>query len=279
MPSPFPGMDPYIEACGLWGDFHSTLIAETHRALSAVLPQGYVARTGKRSYLVLAETEENAASHFEPDVSITGPRARSTGSPKKETGSASRTVEAQPLSLRAFVETEFVEKFIDVYELRPQRRLVTSIEVLSPSNKKRRSPGWKKYLRKRQALLLGKANLIEIDLLRGGTRMPMLDPLPDSPYYLLVAREESAPRCQVWRAYFDRPLPALVVPLSKPDADLTLPLQTLIDGIYEQSRYREDIDYTQPLVSPLTAEETAWLTKRLQSETPPAGPRKRSPRR
>ena len=26
MPSPFPGMDPYIEACGMWADFHSHLI-------------------------------------------------------------------------------------------------------------------------------------------------------------------------------------------------------------------------------------------------------------
>ena len=53
---------------------------------------------------------------------------------------------------------------------------MTSIEVLSPSNKKRRSLGWRKYLRKRQALLLGKANLVEIDLLRGGEQLPMLDP-------------------------------------------------------------------------------------------------------
>jgi hypothetical protein len=49
MKSPFPGMDPYIEACGLWGDFHNALIAEIYRAVSEALPRGYVARTGKRS--------------------------------------------------------------------------------------------------------------------------------------------------------------------------------------------------------------------------------------
>lgn len=38
MPSPFPGMDPYIEACGLWGDFHDRLIGELERALAAALP-------------------------------------------------------------------------------------------------------------------------------------------------------------------------------------------------------------------------------------------------
>src|SRR5262249_3912993 len=81
---------------------------------------------------------------------------------------------------------------IDIFELEPERRLVTSIEVLSPSNKKKGSEGWNQYLRKRQALLLGKANLVEIDLLRGGSRLPMLDPRPESPYSLLVARKEMA---------------------------------------------------------------------------------------
>jgi hypothetical protein len=275
-------MDPYIEACGLWGDFHSALIAEIQRALSEVLPRGYVARTGKRSYLVLAEAEEKVERHFEPDVSVTGPRPQTPRSAKgKDRGRAAPTAEAEPLSLRAFIETEFEEHFLDIYELQPERRLVTSIEVLSPSNKRRRSAGWKKYLRKRQALLLGKANLVEIDLLRGGTRMPMLDPLPDSPFYLLVSREDSAPRCQVWRAYFDRPLPVIPVPLSKPDADLELALQPLIEGIHERSRYDEDIDYSRPLTPPLTAEEKAWLEKRLRGDAPPetSRPRRRSPRR
>jgi hypothetical protein len=276
-------MDPYVEACGLWADFHSALIAEIQRALSEVLPRGYVARTGTRSYLVLAEAEEKIERQFEPDVSVTAPRARPTDATKaKHGGTAAATAGPEPLSLRAFVETEFVEKFLDVYELQPERRLVTSIEVLSPSNKRRRSPGWKKYLRKRQALLLGKANLVEIDLLRGGTRMPMLDPLPGSPYYLLVSREESAPRCQVWPAYFDRPLPALPVPLAQPEADLTLALQPLVEAIYKRSRYGEDIDYARPLAPPLTAEEAAWLAKRLRGDAPPAEgprPRRRPPRR
>jgi hypothetical protein len=275
-------MDPYIEACGLWADFHSALIAEIQRTLNEVLPRGYVARTGKRSYLVLAEAEEKSERPFEPDVSVTAPRAQPPAARGKGSGPAAATAGSEPLSLRAFVETDFVEKFIDVYELQPERRLVTSIEVLSPSNKRRRSPGWKKYLRKRQALLLGKANLVEIDLLRGGTRMPMLDPLPSSPYYLLVSREESAPRCQVWPAYFDRPLPAVPVPLAKPEPDLTLALQPLIEGIYERSRYGADIDYSRPLAPPLAAEEAAWLAKRLRGNTPAAEAprsRRRPPRR
>jgi hypothetical protein len=267
-------MDPYIEACGLWGDFHNALIAEIYRVVSEVLPRGYVARTGKRSYIVLVAAQEKTEHHFEPDVKVTAPRQRKPTGAERATAApaAEASGEAESVALRAFIEDDFAERFIDIYELQPERRLVTSIEVLSPSNKKRRSPGWKKYLRKRQALLLGKANLVEIDLLRAGTRMPMLDPLPTSPYYLLVAREEEAPRCRVWPAFFDRPLPPIPVPLSKPDPDIPLALQPLVETIAERGRYEEEIDYARPLTPPLGPEETAWLKQQLRSGATPAKP-------
>jgi len=228
MKSPFPGMDPYIENRRLWKDFHGHLIERTYDAVSAALPRRYVARVGERSYISLDEEDEKRERLFEPDGSVTGPRERKKHR-QSETQTATMVVasESESVALRAFIEEDFEERFIDIYELEPERRLVTSIEVLSPSNKKPRSPGRKKYLRKRQALLFGKANLVEIDLLRGGARMPMLDPLPDSPYYLLVARERTAPVCRVWRAFFDLPLPPLPIPLSPPDPDIPLVLQGL----------------------------------------------------
>ena len=133
MRSPFPGMDPYIEACGLWGDFHHDLISEIKNALAQAAPERYLVRAGERSYVVLVEEGHR-------------------------------------------------EAFVEIYEATPEQRLVTSIEILSPSNKRPRTPGYDLYLRKRQSLLLGDANLVEIDLLRGGSRMPMLDLWPDSPF-------------------------------------------------------------------------------------------------
>jgi hypothetical protein len=227
----------------------------------ASLPAEYVARSRKRSYVVLEVAESEEASGLRPDVIVTSAPA----------------AETEPRNLRAFIEREFQETFIDILGPKPERRLVTSIEVLSPSNKRRGSLGWKKYLRKRQALLLGKANLVEIDLLRGGDRMPMLDPWPKSPYTLLVAREERAPRCRVWPAFFDRPLPAIPVPLSRPDPDLTLELQPLVDTIYQNGRYGEDIDYSQPLTPPLKAEQAAWLAQQLRGEA--EAPKPTRPRR
>jgi hypothetical protein len=268
MKSPFPGMDPYIEVNDLWEDFHDDLIAVMKGVIVDALPPGYVARTKRRSYLVLVESEDREERAVVPDVKVLAPRSRESASPVPAAAAAATAVAAtpedEPVELRAFIAEEFEEAFLDIYELQPERRLVTSIEVLSPSNKRRGSNGWKRYLRKRQALLLGKANLVEIDLLRGGDRMPMLDPWPASPYTLLVARQERAPRCRVWPASFDRPLPAIPIPLAKPHPDIPLALQPLVEVIYERGRYPEEIDYSKPLDPPLTAEQAAWLEQQLR---------------
>lgn len=219
MKSPFPGMDPFIEACGLWEDFHSHLIEAIADTLSAEVPEKYVVRTGERAYVVVAESEGNS--------------------------------------------TEFRETFIEIHALHPNRHLVTCLEVLSPSNKRPGTSGWELYLRKRQGLLLGEANLVEMDLLRGGQKPPMLDPWPICPFTILVARRAKAPLCRVWRAHLDRPLPVFPVPLAHPDPDLTLNIQPMVDAIYSHYRYDRDIDYSQRLSPPLNPDEMAWLAEQL----------------
>ena len=108
------------------------------------------------------------------------------------------------------------------------------------------------------------ASLIEIDLLRGGQRMPMLDPWPSSPYTLLVARKNLAPKCLVWPAHCVRRLPVIPVPLLIGDADVPLDLQPVIEAIYADSRYHRSIDYAPPITPPLSAEETVWLAVQLK---------------
>ena len=78
MKSPFPGMDPYIEACGLWGDFHHNLISEIQNALAKAVPERYLVRAGERSYIVLVEEEGKASRPFVPDVSVTTETAQET---------------------------------------------------------------------------------------------------------------------------------------------------------------------------------------------------------
>ena len=250
MKSPFPGMDPYIEACGLWGDFHSHLIEKIGEKLADAAPEHYLVRTGERSYVVLVESEGKESYPFLADVSITAPRGRKKTSKKGGTALAELAGDAEPVTMRAFIPEEHREAFIEIYEASPGQRLVTCVEVLSPSNKRPGTEGWELYQRKRQSLLLGNVSLVELDLLRGGQRMPMLDPWPDSPYTLLVARAR-AQLCRVWRAHYRRPLPAFPVPLAKPDADILLELQPMIDEIYDRFRYVRSIDYGKSLTPAL----------------------------
>ena len=181
-------MDPYIEACGLWGDFHHDLISEIKYALAQAAPDRYIVRTEERSYLVLVGEEGKDSHPFVPDVSVTTERREKPSRKKGGTAVAEPVLGAESVVMRAFIEEEHREAFVEIYEATPEQRLVTSIEVLSPSNKRPNTPGYDLYLRKRQSLMLGDVNLVELDLLRGGGRMPMLDPWPESPYTVLVAR-------------------------------------------------------------------------------------------
>jgi hypothetical protein len=263
MNSPFPGMDPFIEECGLWEDFHHHLVEKIGEQLADISPAQYLVRTGERSYLVLVESEGKEAYPFLPDVNI---KAQGKKNPRKKPGSEPpvELAEDEPLTMCAFIAEEHGEAFVEIYEAEGDRRLVTCLEVLSPANKRRNSVGQEQYLRKRQSLLLEGVNLVEIDLLRGGERMPMLSPWPDCPYTLLVARAHKMQTCKVWRGHFRTRLPCIPVPLTKPDPDLALDLQPLIDGIYRRYRYAQSIDYSKPLKPALKGDDARWFRERLR---------------
>jgi hypothetical protein len=263
MHSPFPGTDPYIECFGLWEDFHSKLIGEMERSLSSLVPDRYVVRTGERAYAAIGGPGDDGGYEFPPDVALAsagGPAGAGRPVPAIPESPESETA---PVLMEAPLQTEYREVFVEIQQTEPARRLVTGIELLSPSNKRPGTKGWRLYQRKRQAYLWGRAHFIEVDLLRGGRRMPMAGQWPDSPYYVLVCRREHAPRCTVWPAHFLRPLPNLSIPLSAPDPDITLALQPLVDAVYARSHYDRDLDYRRPLRPPLRAADAAWLEERL----------------
>lgn len=264
MKPPFPGMDPYIEASGLWADFHNHLVERIGDSLADSTPERYLVRTGERSYVVLVEPRGKQEYPFLPDVSVTTRRGRKKPASKGTTAVAEPSGPAAPVEMRPFIREEHREKFVEIYEGKPERRLVTIIEVLSPSNKRPNSPGWDEYQRKRQSALLDGVNLVEIDLLRGGERMPMLSPWPDSPYAFAVARALAA-AFLVWPVHIQHPLPPLPVPLLSPDPDIPLNLQPMIEAIYRRFRYEQSIDYTRPLAPPLMPEEAVWLERQLQA--------------
>lgn len=268
MLSPFPGMDPFIEASGLWPDFHAHLIEKIYETLADAVPDRYVVRTGERSYVVLVGQEGKEDYPFIPDVRITSPGEELIhGSSEPGVAVEETTSTSDVIPIRPFVELDFRETFVEICDPTADQQLITCVEVLSPSNKARGSKGRELYLRKRQGLLLGAANLVEIDLLRGGQRMPMLDPWPDSLYAILVARRQRVPHCLAYPVHCLKPLPLIAVPLRKPDPDLSLNLQPLIDAIYRRSRYDRSIDYTRPLSPSLGAAEASWIEQRLRERS------------
>jgi hypothetical protein len=271
-------MDPYIEACGLWEGFHNRLIHKIDETLAAILPRGYTIDTAVRSYVVLVQTEGKVERLAKPDVTIT--EAATGKKPRKKKGGvavAEPAEAAESVPMQAFIAEEFEETFVEIYAELEERVLVTCIEVLSPSNKRRGSEGWLQYERKRQALLLGRANFIELDLLRGGHKFPMLTPWPDTPYTLLVCRANRAPYCRVWLAHFLHRLPVIPVPLLYPEPDLTLDLQPLLDGIYELGRYDERVDYARPLTPPLPDALAVSVRDLLKDRAPRSARKGRNP--
>jgi len=266
MKSPFAGMNPYIESSGLWRNFHANLLIKIQDALADLVPRHYLVRAEERSYLLLAVENGKETRPFYPDVRVLEPEPSPGKRGKRRPASAAVaaatvSTEQRPMKMTAFVENEVRETFIEIFVTEPERRLVTTIEVLSPANKEQGGHGWNLYLRKRQAALVCGVHLVEIDLLRGGTRLPMRDPWPASPYTFLVARAQEHFSCDVWPAYFHLPLPAIPIPLATPDPDVTLSLQPLVESIYSRLRYDETIAYDKPLVPLLTAAEEAWLKK------------------
>src|SRR5207247_10300734 len=108
-----------------------------------------------------------------PDVAVAEPAGRKKPRKKKSViAVAEAAEEAESVSMQAFVAEEFEETFVEIYLEEEERILVTCIEVLSQSHKRPGTEGWEEYTRKRQAMLLGRANFIEIALLRGGGKMP-----------------------------------------------------------------------------------------------------------
>jgi hypothetical protein len=259
-------MDPYIEACGLWEDFHGALIYEIKSVLAQVVPERYLVRSGERSYVVLVEQEGKKTHPFLPDVSLTTPRGRRKPTRKGGGTLVEPADENEPVTMRAFIEEEHRESFIEIYEVAPEQRLVTTVEVLSPSNKRPGTPGWDLYQRKRQSLLLGKVSLVEIDLLRGGQPMAM-EPRPTSDYHVLVSPEWLRPQAALYSFSTRDPLPTIPVPLRRGEPAPLLALGPLLAGVYDRARYDLSLDYgTAPPEPPLPPETAAWLEELLRAQ-------------
>lgn len=251
MPSPFPGMNPYLEHDDAWHDFHERFSPACAEAISPQVRPNYIVKLDEHIYLHEKSAEERLLVG-RSDVQIAKLRPNE--------GPLGGGVTAAPVYARLpAVDVEKVS-FIEVRD-RANRSLVTVIELLSPTNKKV-GPDRDQYLAKRQEVLGRGVHLVEINLLRGGTRPPLED-LPDCDYYVMVSRAEERPRAGVWPLRLRDPLPVIPVPLRPPDRDAQIDLQQLLHRIYDAACY-EDYIYESRPHPPLHPADAEWAESLLR---------------
>jgi hypothetical protein len=221
-------MDPWLEHPSRWRDVHSSLVTYLRDDIQAALPPRYVARMEDRVYL---EAQEHGIA---PDVRV----VERPGSPtaRRRARAASRADVA--VIVKAEVEVE--ERYVEILDLEAGSAIVTVIEVLSPTNKRPGAEGARAYRAKQTEVLGSDANLVEIDLLRGGAHtvaVPEGQLARVRPFdYLVVVRAR---------------LPRIAIPLREPDEDVVADLQSLVERAWERGAYSKTIDYATPAEPPL----------------------------
>jgi hypothetical protein len=262
MKSPFPGMDPYLEQH--WGDVHQAFVTYIRDMLQPQLPEHLRARMQERVYI---ELPEGMTREYYPDVRIFEyPGTRPADAASGEGG----VVVADSVLIDLDIEPK-TESYVQVVDVRSGHRVVTTIEVVSPTNK-RAGEGKRLYLQKRQDMIRGGANIVEIDLLRSGDwLLPIsperLMPAHQTTYLAWIWRVRDPTRLTVIRIPLRARLPVLSIPLRPTDSEITLDLQNVLDQCYRNGGY-DDIDYSVPPFPPLSDDDRDWaytLTREYKS--------------
>jgi hypothetical protein len=260
MASPFPGMDPYLEDKALWNDVHHRLITYISNALQRQVRPRYHVRIEERLYV------EEAKREIVPDTAVLQPVGSRTGTAVAQAPECDAPIVLQ-------VETrEHTEGVIHILDRARNMRVVTVIEVLSPSNKEPHSKGWELYRQKQGEILRSDVHLVEIDLLRAGeyTLAPPYHVLVGEVgsqwhYMMSIRRADDPENFLLYPRTIRERLPRIPVPLAIGDREACLDLQAVLDQCYEDGAYEDIVDYRRdPPPPPLSADDLEWLYLRLR---------------
>jgi hypothetical protein len=237
MPSPFPGMDPYLEEPVFWASFHSRMIVALADAIApSILPRYYIeveARTygddllvGIPDAVVLSRVKHAADDRD---------RVMPVGSPV--------ALVNRPQQVELPVGDLVKERYLEVREVGSDR-VITVIELLSPKNK-RAGKGRVAYEDKRSSILSSSAHLIEIDLLRGNLPMPLVgeDSAIDWDYRILVSRSQTRPMADLYGFMVNESIPSVPLPLGIGEEEPMVDFQVIFEGVYDRAGYEYRIDY------------------------------------
>lgn len=254
MPSPFPGMNPYLEQPEIWSQVHKWLIVLIAQTLNPQLRPKYRVAIEERVYEsknpdsvivgipddVVVKNIQKIDKNSSPNVAVATPPVK----PVKITLPMTETVKEWYLEVRQ-VETGEV---------------ITVIEIISPKNK-RAGEGRIKYESKRQKILESSTHLVEIDLLRQGKAMPMNGEYISSHYRIVVSRSHQRPQADLYPFNISEEIPSFPLPLQPEDPEPMINLQELLHTLYEQGSYDLTINYHQEPPPPII--DGAWLDRIL----------------
>jgi hypothetical protein len=255
-------MDPYLESPTHWSDFHYEFIATIRARLNELLPKGYVARLGE--HVVLQASTQLGGSEGRtavPDVTVTATYV-ARGGPAASSGEGA--VATVPLQLEELeLLDDVTEIFVQITRL-PDLQLVAVIELMSPFNKYGEGRG--DYMRKRREYRRQGVHVVELDLLRGGTRHEFSRPLPPAHYFAYITRGGSH-RTEGYPWTIRDRFPTIAIPLLPPDPDVRLDLNAPFAAAYERGRYRELIDYSDsPPLPAFSQEDREWVRQTVGSD-------------
>lgn len=257
MPSPFPGLDPYLEA--YWRDVHAALMVYTRDALQERLPGDLFARV-EEGVQVDTDLESRVIA---PDVHV----IESTGPSWSTSTATSAVAVAEPIAVP--VEEPESPRHIAIYDRSSGGRVVTAIEFLSPSNKLP-GEGREAYKKKQREYVAGHVNLVEVDLIREGVHTVAVAvrniPKPNrTHYFVCIRRADQQGLAFVYSIHLRHPLPTIRIPLRPTDQDVPLDLQQLINQCYDRGRYGFTIDYSAEPSPPLADPDARWADELLRA--------------
>lgn len=253
MTCPFPGMDPFIERPEIFPDFHDRLVTFLCGLLQPLLRPRYAALMQDRLYVVRDDQARK------PDVTI----VRAADRAPRRSGTA--LLEVDTPAIFEFYREEFREPLIEIIEPGAGNRVVTAIEVLSPSNKQP-GPGRSSYLSKRDQYVASGVNVIEIDLLRDGqSTVPLNQDVLATlqPWRYLVAVSRWPTPHEIYAFPLERRLPRIAVPLAYDDSDVPLDLQAAFARSWDEGPYPELLHYDRPAPGHLSDAEARWCREQL----------------
>jgi hypothetical protein len=256
----FPGMDPYLEDPQIWPGVHAAMVVYIRDHLQPLLRPRYIAAVEERVFV------EGPDRDIIPDLWL---KRNCPG----EEGATAAVAEADAPVVVQVSPLEVHEAYVTILDRQSGQRVITVIEVVSPTNKFA-GPGQVSYLAKQREVLRSETHLVEIDLLRAGPHVLAVAEWAARgrgayDYLVCVNRAQGArDHYELYPRALRERLPRIRLPLAGGDPDVTLDVQAVLTQTYDSGSYRDRLDYDAPCHPSLAANDQAWATQRIQEARP-----------